>query len=144
MAPLRSFVVSGTTSAKPDEIWKLISDGMTWPAWSPIGSCTREGLDVLGNEQVGTFRTFKTGFVASYEEVTAIEVERKFTYSLRKGMPLLDHEASIELLEQGDKTLVTWSETFRPKIPMTGAFYEWFLRSFITKCLNGLLKAASR
>ncbi|MEI6701100.1 MAG: SRPBCC family protein [Actinomycetota bacterium] len=144
MAELRSFVVRGTTTAKPEEVWKLVSDGMTWPTWSPIGSCVREGLDGLGQEQVGTFRTFKTGFVSSYEEVTELVPTSKFTYSLRKGMPLLDHEASIELIEEGGETLVTWSEEFRPKIPMTGAFFEWFLRSFISKCLNGLLEAARR
>ncbi len=142
MARLRSFVVRGTTTAKPDELWKLVADGMTWPIWTPIGSCSREGLDDLGHEQVGTFRTFRTGFVSSYEEVTELDPQGKFTYSLRKGMPLLDHEASIQLLDRGDETLVTWSEAFRPKIPMTGAFFEWFLRLFITKCLSGLLKAA--
>ena len=41
-----------------------------------------------------------------------------------------------------DGCVITWYEGFTPAIAGTGAFFAWFLHTFIAKCMDGLVKKA--
>jgi len=138
----RNFTVSARTTASADQVFALVADSTTWPQWTPIRQVVLTNLAPDGSEQVGTLRSFHIGVGRSVEEVTGLFPGKRFSYSLRKGMPISDHVASIELEPTEAGCVISWYEAFTPTVVGTGAFFEWFLRAFIGKCLNGLVKAS--
>ncbi len=138
----RFFVVTASTTAPAEQVFALVADSTTWPSWTPIRSVGRAHLAPDGTEQVGTLRSFHISVGRSVEEVTGLFPGKRFTYSLRKGMPISNHVASVELEPNKAGCTISWSETFTATVPGTGAFLQWFLHAFITKCMKGLVKAA--
>ncbi len=138
----RSFTVTANAAAPADRVFSLVSDSTTWPTWTPVTKVERANLAPDGTEQVGTLRSFHIGIGKSVEEVTGLFPGKKFTYSLRKGMPIAMHTASVTVEPQESGCAISWFEEFTPVIPGTGAFFEWFLHAFIKKCIDGLVKKA--
>ncbi len=138
----RSFTITAETTASTDHVFALIADATTWTTWTPIRSVERANLAPDGTEQVGTLRSFHIGVGKSLEEVTGLFPGKRITYSLRKGMPISNHVASIELEPRESGCVITWYEGFTPAIAGTGAFFAWFLHTFIAKCMDGLVKKA--
>ena len=138
-----SFEVSARSAADPDRIWALLADGATWPTWSPIGrfSLEREGHD--GGETLGAIRAFKTATITSREELLELSPGKRLRYSALTGLPLRNHEASVELEPTGTGTTITWREDFD-----ASAWRAWmlkaFLRNFVQRCVNGLATYAAR
>jgi len=138
----RSFTINATSSASTDRVFGLVADASTWVSWTPITKVERFNLAPDGTEQVGTLRSFHIGIGKSVEEVTGLFPGRKFTYSLRKGMPIAQHLASVTVEPNGSGSSISWFEEFTPVVPGTGAFFSWFLRNFIQKCMDGLVEKA--
>jgi hypothetical protein len=136
--------VLSRSQAPASAIYALLRDGASWPEWSPIGSfeLIREGHD--GGESLGAHRLFKTGLTRSYEEIAALEPNRRFGYTLLRGLPLRGYRANVELDEGADGTIIHWHSTFEPVIPGTGWFYRRVLAAFIQRCADGLAKYAER
>lgn len=141
MVTLRRFRVTVHSHRDAASRFALVEDGSTWPSWTPIGRCAREGLAGDGTEIVGTLRRFTTGIVTSVERVTAIEPGTSFTYALERGMPIANHVATVTVTPEAHGCRIDWDETFAPTIPGTGLLLVWFLRTFITRCAEGLAEA---
>jgi hypothetical protein len=129
--------------AEPASVYQLLHSGESWPCWSPIGSFELEREGPGGGEGVGARRLFRTGPFKSHEEIVADEPDRRFGYTLRRGLPLRDYRADIELEGRDGGTAIHWHSSFRPKIPGTGAFYRWFLGRFLQRCVDGLAHGAA-
>jgi uncharacterized protein YndB with AHSA1/START domain len=139
-----TLVVETWVRASPATVFGLVTDGATWPNWSPIGSfrLEREGDD--GGESVGAIRVFKTGFAASREQIVDVRPGAGLSYVLLSGLPIRNHRADVELTPRDGGTAVVWREAFDPTIPGTGAFFRVFLRAFVGRCAKGLAAYAPK
>jgi uncharacterized protein YndB with AHSA1/START domain len=130
---------AATTTAPPSTVYALLRDGSTWPRWSPIGafSLTRAGADEP--EGLGALRLFTTGRTRSCEEIVELVENRRLSYELRSGLPLIGYRANVDLEPTaGGGTTIHWRSSFDAKIPGTGWFYRMFLGAFIGRCVRGL------
>jgi hypothetical protein len=136
-----------TTTASPAAVYALLSDGSTWPEWSPIDSFeleksgvgTQEGAGAGAGEGIGAVRLFTTGRVRSRERVVAAQPNELFSYTLISGLAVRDYRAVITLRpSDSGGTVIHWRSTFKAKIPGTGWIYQRQLNSFIGRTVNGL------
>jgi hypothetical protein len=135
--------VRAWTPARPAEVWALLRDGATWPAWSPLDSFSLEREAPGGGDGLGAVRVFRTGRATSREEVVAFEPDRRLGYELLSGLPLRDYRASVDLEESDGGTAIHWHSTFRAKLPGTGGLFRRFLGGFIQRCADGLAARAT-
>ena len=102
--------VRGTTAGSPAEVWRLLGDSATWPAWTPIDAFER--LQAPGPDGTGEVRRFVNGRVTVTERIVEHVPERRLTYVLLAGLPLRDYRAEIDLTPDGAGTAIRWHTTF--------------------------------
>src|SRR5262245_51820973 len=115
------------TTAAPDEVYRLLRDGASWPTWSPLDSFELEREGPEGGESLGAIRVFRTGRATSREEIVVLEEDRSFGYALLSGLPLREYRALVDLEPRDGGTAIHWHSTFRAKFPGTGGLYRRFL-----------------
>jgi hypothetical protein len=130
--------VTAQSAASPDVLYKLLADGSTWPAWSPLGSFTLERPAPDAPEGVGAIRVFRTGRVSTREEIVELVPDRRLSYTLLSGLPLRGYRANVDLSATPDGTRIDWCSRFTAKVPGTGWLYRRVLGRFIQRCANGL------
>jgi hypothetical protein len=130
------------SSAQPQEIYALLRNSATYPAWSMIDSfeSLQPGRDDLHG--IGAIRFFRTGRFVMKEEITNLVPDALVSYVLRSGFPLLDYHSDTALIEQGGGTLIRWTSSFHPKHRMTGRFWQLVLYWTLTRMVRGLADAA--
>jgi uncharacterized protein YndB with AHSA1/START domain len=131
-----------TAKAPPATVFALLADGSTWPSWSPVGSFELVQAGDGDPEGVGAVRIFRTGRVRTTERVIMSKPNERFSYKLISGLAVRDYLATVQLVESGDRTVITWRSTFRAKVPGTGWIYRRQLSTFIGLTVNGLAAAA--
>jgi len=142
MAKIQHISFRGHTRASPEAVYALLVDRERWPDWSPLGDFR---LIESGDENgLGAVGVFSTNGVDSCEEVIALEPGKRFGYSLKKGLPLRDYRAYIDLTPVRGGTDVHWHSTFTGKIPGTGWFFRRFLGRFLERMVESLVARASR
>jgi len=130
--------VETRTTADPATVHALLLNGESWPTWSPIGSFELEREGDEEREGIGAIRVFRTGRVASREQIVDLVPDRGFAYTLLSGLPLRDYRADVRLTPDGDGTVIHWHSSFHPGRPGTGWFYRWYLQRFIARVVRGL------
>jgi hypothetical protein len=136
---------TATTSGSPSEVYALLADGSTWPAWSPIGSFDLIEPGDGSPEGLGAIRLFTTGRHKSRERVVERRPGEAFAYVLEAGLALRDYKAVITLTPSaGGGTTINWHSTFSAKVPGTGGQYKRQLGAFIGECVQGLAAATDR
>ncbi len=104
MASLRSTV----RIARPaDDVWRVVSDAAGISAWFP------------GIEQAtagdGTRTCTLAGGHELQEDVVNVDAElRRFQYRITGGLPVEHHLGTVDVLEDGDGTLVVYSTEITP------------------------------
>ncbi|OXM44301.1 SRPBCC family protein [Amycolatopsis alba] len=142
MGKIQRISANGHTSASPEAVYALLVDRERWPDWSPLG---RFRLLEKGDQNgLGAIGVFSTNGVNACEEVILLEPGKRFGYTLRKGMPLRDYRAYVDLMPALGGTDIHWHASFVPKIPGTGALYRRFLGHFFARMVDGLTTRASR
>jgi hypothetical protein len=130
----------GHTTASPATVYALLRDGATWPEWSPLGSFELRRAAPGGGEDVGALRVFRTGRIASCEELVELVPDRRLSYALRSGLPLRDYRADVDLEPDGEGgTDIRWHSAFFAKVPGTGWLYRLTLGRFIQRTVDGLV-----
>ncbi|WP_340683998.1 SRPBCC family protein [Amycolatopsis coloradensis] len=110
MAKIQRISVHGHTSASPETVYDLLVDRERWPDWSPMGAFR---LLEKGDENgLGAVGVFSTNGVHSCEEVIALEPGKRFGYALKKGLPLRDYRAYVDLTPERNGTAIHWHSTF--------------------------------
>ncbi len=138
-----AFAVRAWTPAPPPAVYRLLCDGATWPAWSPVGWFRLEQEGRAGGQSEGAIRVFGTGWVSSRERVVELRPGEAIAYELLSGLPVRAHRARVELAPQGGGTAIVWHETFEPALPGSGWVLHRFLRWFMPRCASGLAAAAA-
>jgi hypothetical protein len=136
--------VRARSTADPSTVYKLLAEGSTWPAWSPIGSFELQQPGDGAPEGLNAIRVFRTGRTTSVERLVELVPNRRLSYVLLQGLPLRDYRADVDLepAENGGTT-IRWHSTFFPKRKGTGWMYRLALGKFIRKCVDGLAKYAA-
>jgi len=133
--------VTARSSAPPSALFARLADASTWPRWSPIDSAS---LDRAGDGgAVGEIRRFRTGRTTSVEEVVETVPDRRLSYVLLEGLPLLEYRADVELEPEGVGTRVHWRSRFRARRRGTGWLYRWILKRFLQQMVEGLAREGS-
>ncbi|HEY2215841.1 MAG TPA: SRPBCC family protein [Acidimicrobiales bacterium] len=133
-----------TTTAAPATVFALLTDGSTWPTWSPIDAFELLEQGDGSPEGLGALRRFTTGRHKSVERVVTIQPNEIFSYTLEKGMPLRGYQAVISLTPAGTGTTISWRSTFHAKFPPAGPIYAAALGKFIGQTVQGLGEAAAK
>jgi uncharacterized protein YndB with AHSA1/START domain len=141
MAGRQIIDIHGTTEAEAAEVWRLLGDSSTWPAWTPIESVVLERPG--GADGVGEIRTFTTGRYRVREEIVERQPERRLGYELLSGLPVRDYRANIDLTPRRQGTEIHWHTTFTAKIPGSGWLYRWALAKRTQQFVDGLARHAA-
>ncbi|WP_153034561.1 SRPBCC family protein [Amycolatopsis sp. YIM 10] len=122
----------------PAQLYAVLREGARWPELTPLGSFELYRPGETEPEGVGAIRLFRTPPFASYEQIVELEPDRRFSYTLLRGLPLRDYRVDATLTPVGGGTELHWHCEFTPKIPGTGWFYRWFFGYFHAKVVAGL------
>jgi hypothetical protein len=139
----QQIVATAWTPAPPALVYRLLRSGVTWPTWSPIDSFELERTGPDGEEGLGAIRLFHTGRVTSREEIVELVPDRRFSYSLLRGLPMRGYRADIDLEPHDGGTTIRWQSRFHAKYPATGGVLRRFFRRFLQRCVDGLAAHAA-
>ncbi|MGQ0618260.1 MAG: SRPBCC family protein [Acidimicrobiia bacterium] len=91
----------------PAEVWKVVADAGAISRWFP-------GID--SSDADGTSRRCSMGGVELVEEIVTVDDElRRFQYRITEGpMPLEFHLGTVDVLPDGDGSLVIYSTEVSP------------------------------
>lgn len=131
------------SSATPEALWALVEDVTTWTTWAPFDAATLEEPGEEDWNGVGAIRRFQRGRYTTRELVTEFLPGRRLAYQLLSGLPLRDYEAHIDLRREGDRTHITWSASFRARIPGTGGAFRRGMQKIYAEYAELLAGAAA-
>ncbi|MQA63518.1 MAG: SRPBCC family protein [Actinophytocola sp.] len=142
-----TFEVNRSSSAAPEKLFALVSDGSRWPEWAkPLvvsGSMVTEGNPAPGG--VGAIRKLGVGPVGVKEQTTAYEQDRLHAYAMLTPGPAKDYRAEVRLTPREDGgTDLRWTGKFNEGVPGTGKIVQRSLSKLIGTFATKLVKAAER
>jgi uncharacterized protein YndB with AHSA1/START domain len=134
--------VTAHSAASPEQVWRLLADVTTWPRWSGFDECgyAREGSPAPHG--LGAVRRMRAGRLRSRETVLAFTPPEHFAYDYVGSLPVRDYRADVRLTREGSGTVITWSSTFVPKIPLTGPLLRRGLDRVVRDVSTRLARAA--
>jgi hypothetical protein len=136
--------VVAKSATSPADLYRLLADGPSWVAWSPLDECTTEGLGPDGREQVGTVRANRRGRTRGWDRITELVPDRELGYAHLKGLPVRDYTATVTLTPiTGGGTTITWVAGFDPRWPGTGALLRRGIEQFLDASARGLAAYAA-
>lgn len=141
MSP-RTIDVVATSTAPPDAVFALLADGRTWPDWSAMRSFA---LEVEGDpppEGPGAVRVFRNGPTTTRDHITEVVAGRRLAYVSESALPVRDHRMVVDLVPEGDGTLIRWHASFVPELPI-GFVLERSMRRFLQRLADDLAAAAA-
>lgn len=112
-------------AAPADVVWKVVSDAANVAAWFPaVARATAEG----------TSRDLHlhNGPVLHDEIVTNDQVLRRFQHSIRSGLPIESHLATIDVLDDRDGALVIYGADVEPAAAAS------MMAGLVSEALDGL------
>jgi uncharacterized protein YndB with AHSA1/START domain len=136
--------VETSSAADPTAVFDLLKNGATWPDWTiftsyEIGQAGKE--DPLG---VGSVRVFKTRYSVAHERIIELQPNRRLSYELVRGLPLLDYRADVDLEpSEGGGTRIRWHSRFRPRYFGSGWFWRVVMKLTLSRVSTDLAVAAS-
>jgi hypothetical protein len=140
----RQIEIEAKSDAPREQIYALLIDGATWPAWSPIQEFELEREGDAPPEGVGAIRVYESGRTTGRDETTELVEGRHFGYRSLSGLPVRDYRGSVDLEDDGAGTRIVWRSSFDPKVPGTGAILERGITKFLRECAEGLAAHAAR
>ena len=139
----RRIEVSATSVASPGAVYALLTDGSTWPQWSPIESFELEQPGDGAPEGVGAIRVFRRGRTTGRDQVLELVPDRRLRYASLSGLPVRDYVGEVELEPVPGGTLIRWHSSFVPAVRGTGWLVERGIRRFLAGCVRGLAEYAA-
>ncbi len=128
-----SYEIIVRSPATAQAVFDLLADAPGWPRWAgPLAataSWEREGDPAPGG--VGAIR--KIGRWPQYgrEQIVEYDPPHHVAYTVLSGVPVRDYRADIDIVPEGNGTMIRWRATFTPKVPGTGALCAVVLRRIV-------------
>ena len=139
----REINITTLTPATPEEVYRLLADGSSWPRWSPIESFALEQPGDPPPEGVSAIRVFRRGRTTGRDQILELVPNRSIRYASLSGLPVRDYVGEVELKgAPGGGTSIHWHSSFFPNPPGTGWLVERGLRRFLEQCTRGLAEYA--
>ena len=120
--------------------WDVIADQEAMSEWAGLGAVRRTVDGAPDRDGRGSERLLKLPGVRITEQVTAHEPPSTYRYRVTRGSPFVCHQGEIRLRAEGDKTELTWSIRFRPRLPGTGRILAIVLSRLLGRMLRTGLK----
>jgi uncharacterized protein YndB with AHSA1/START domain len=129
--------------APPAAVWRWLADARSWSTWGrfPGAALEREGSPPP--DGVGAIRRMGRPPLVSREEVLEFDPPRRLAYTLRSGLPVRDYRADVDLIPDGEGTLIAWRSRFEPKYAGTGTLLALFVRAVLTDTARRLASYAA-
>jgi uncharacterized protein YndB with AHSA1/START domain len=131
--------ITVTTPASPETVYGLLTDGPSWPTWSPIESFE---LEVAGDpppEGPGAIRIFRMGKTTGRDLILELEPDRRLKYASLSGLPVRGYVGEVTLTTApSGGTEINWHSSFAAKVPGTGWILQRGIRKFLGECAHGL------
>jgi uncharacterized protein YndB with AHSA1/START domain len=146
MAREISISVTARSAGPRPEVYRLLSDGSTWPQWTPFTDVAVIEQAPGGGEGVGAVRETRFRAMRGRERIVALTPDRQMSYTYIKGVltPYIrDYVAVVDLEDDGAGTSIRWHSTFHERFPGAGWFPRRSLQGFLQKCVDGLAAAAA-
>lgn len=141
---LRRTDTRAITPASPQTVYGLLTDGRTWPSWSPIDSFELEQAGDLAPEGIGAIRVFRQGRTTGRDQILELIPNRRIQYASLSGLPVRNYVGAVDLAPApGRGTTIHWYSSFYPSTPGTGWLVELGLRRFLQQCAQGLAEYAA-
>jgi hypothetical protein len=129
-------------AASAEVIYHLLANVERWPEWlAGVRSATWEQPPPAGVGEGAVRRVVVSGLTMR-EQVRVAAPHRHHAYSILSGIPVIDHRADVRLIPDRTGTLITWTATFRPRIPLTGPLMWLMLRASMSTMARALARGA--
>ena len=140
-----SYEVNRTSTASPETLFALETDGERWSAWGrPLivqSRWARRGETEPNG--VGAVREVGLWPVLVREKTLEYEPGRRHVYGFATGFPLKDYRAEVLFTPTADGgTHLRWTGTFTEPLPGTGPALAAAIRGTIKLLSGQLVKAA--
>jgi uncharacterized protein YndB with AHSA1/START domain len=141
---LRHINVTAQTPAHAETVYRYLTDGSSWPRWSPIDSFELEQEGEPPPEGVGAIRVFRQGRTTGRDQILELVPGRRLKYASLSGLPVRDYIGQVDLEEASDgSTAIRWQSSFFPRVRGTGWIVERSLKRFLEQCAHGLADHAA-
>lgn len=141
-----SFEVNRTSSAPPDKLFRLETDGARWSDWAKplvMQSAWERWADPVGG--VGAIRRVGLFPVLMHEETLEYEQDRRHVYTMARPAPVRDYRAEVTFgPNAAGGTDLRWRGAFTEKVPGTGPIMRQLLLGAVTFLAARLVHAAER
>ena len=138
----QSFVSVTKILAPRDVVWDVMTDHQRYGRWGSARTMTMEQTGSPDPNGVGAVRAFHAGPVKVREKVLEYERPTRMAYTVFSGMPVRDHRSEMRLDEDDGVTVLTWTSTFRPRIPLTGGALSRLMRNAVDRFAAGIKEDA--
>lgn len=140
-----TIVVKRAIPAPAEAVFDLLSDHAGYAAFPGIQGARLLQAGVAEQNGLGAVRRIELGAVWFEEEITAFSRPNRMDYKILRSRPPIEHQLGsirLETTEQG--TQVTWTSTFRVRVPLLGGWLTRQAASTGEKAFGGLLKAIEK
>jgi uncharacterized protein YndB with AHSA1/START domain len=141
-----SFELKRTSSAKPEKLFRLETDGAHWADWGKpivLQSGWERWADPVGG--VGAIRRVGMFPVLMYEETLEYEQDRRHVYTFARSAPVNDYRGEVTFTPNAaGGTDLRWRGSFTEKFPGTGPVIRQLLRGALTLICARMVRAAER
>ena len=140
----REIHIRTLTPADPEAVYRLLTDGSSWPRWSPIESFELEQPGVPPSEGVGAIRVFRLGRTTGRDQILELVPNRSISYASLSGLPIRSYVGVVDLeAAPGGGAAIHWHSSFFPKVRGSGWIVERGIRRFLERCTYGLAAYAA-
>ncbi|BBY34528.1 hypothetical protein BST33_10580 [Mycolicibacter minnesotensis] len=139
-------VIQRHSTASPQALFALVSDGARWSHWAGplIPYSTWESMSPAGDAGVGAIRAVGRRARPTREQVTIHEPPVRHGYTLLAGGPIHDYRAEVTFVEEVGGTRVTWRGRYETRWRAVGVGYWLVLRVVLGTLTRNLVAAAER
>jgi len=136
---------SARSGASPAEVFAIVADVTCWPSWGIWTAAVVEtpppDASGVGAVRALTSRTAGRTTV-SRERVTELVPGRLLAYELVSGLPLRHYRSRLELIPDGEGTLIRWTSRFDRATYGQTWLYRWVFRRFLADAAQRLARFA--
>jgi hypothetical protein len=138
-------VATSRSCAPPEAVFALLAAGDRWAEWAgPFVPRSRWAVPGDPEGTVGAVRRLGLGPLSSRERIVEHEPARRLGYVVDSPGPMRDYRAVVDLAPRPDGgTDITWSASFTPVVPGTGALLHVALRGIVRGFARRVAKAAA-
>ncbi|MCG8915523.1 SRPBCC family protein [Actinokineospora sp. PR83] len=144
MARQHGYVIRRKYTAPPERVFAVLADAAHWSTWARPVIMTSRWAE--GTGEVGSVRVAGMWPVLIRERITELHPPSRLAYRMvGRNIPVRDYEAAVEFRPAADGgTELTWTASFRPVVPGTGALMTAVVKSTVLFLAWRLGPAAAR